>query len=147
MNKTKLTVERDMNLRRPDKPIRDVSAQCIVGHLSKVTGDKQDTLLVISRICRALKYREIRPDLTIEKHLIFHNFLSPTDENMSDVSLEEIQHWNVRALKDFLRIRGLNKRVTSAAHSTGLHTNTITSWLCSSPKSRRQDNLAHVQSQ
>ena len=31
------------------------------------------------------------------------------DENMSDVSLEEIQHchWNVRALKDFLGIRGL----------------------------------------
>ena len=29
------------------------------------------------------------------------------DENTSDVSLEEIQHWNVRALKDFLRIRGL----------------------------------------
>ena len=29
------------------------------------------------------------------------------DENTSDVSLEEIhvQHWNVRALKDFLRIR------------------------------------------
>ena len=29
------------------------------------------------------------------------------DENTSGVSLEEIQHWNVRALKDFLRIRGL----------------------------------------
>ena len=30
-----------------NKPFRDLSAQCIVGHLSKVTGDKHDTLLVL----------------------------------------------------------------------------------------------------
>ena len=36
------------------------------------------------------------------------------DENTSDVSLEEIQHWNVRALKDFLRIRGLKTSARKA---------------------------------
>ena len=107
------------------------------------------------------------------------------DENTSDVFIEEIQHWNVRALKDFLRIRGLKTSGRKAElrmivgfinlHSyttvetgnilrnfrsktgdmisgtqhihVGLHTNTITSWLCLSPKSYRQDNLGHAQSQ
>ena len=40
------------------------------------------------------------------------------DENTSDVSLEEIQHWNVRALKDFLRIRGLKTSVRKSESPT-----------------------------
>lgn len=32
------------------------------------------------------------------------------DGNASDLTLEEIRHWNVNALKDFLRIRGLKTR-------------------------------------
>ena len=132
-----------------NKPICDVSAQCIVGHLSKVTGDKQDTLLDTHMPCIEIPWNSTRFNRRKtfnKKIIIFQKCLPPMDENTSDVSLKRYsigmyEHWRtfweLEASKNGGHQRHAAHRPTHKYHYEGL-------WLCLSPKSRRQDNLAHA---